>query len=454
MEVIVIGAGQAGTHIAQVLSQEKHDVTMIDVDRVRLRRAEETLDIRTICDHGASPQVLEIAGAPEADLVAAVTNSDEVNLIAAVTARQLGARRTAARVYNQAYHGGGKIEYRNILGIDLIISPQSLTAFEIAKLIENPAAVAIETFARGKVQMRQMVVREDSPAAGRKIQDLFPPDRNDGVLAVSLSRGQEIEIPGPQDLVLAGDQITVIMPQGRSGDVRKLFKDVEEGAESVVIAGGGTTAMMLAQMLENQRLNVTLIEERRERCEALSRVLGKTRVIHGDATRLSVLEEERVDKADVFVALCGSDEVNLMSTLQAKEMGVVHSVVAVNRVDYAPLVERVGINHAVSPRILTGNRMLTLVGRTNITSMALLQGGKAEVVELKAEAGAPAVNRVIGDEVRFPKGSIIGSLVRGDEVIVPRGGDTILPGDTVIAFALSQVVDELGEMFFSPRNQS
>ena len=447
MEVVVVGAGQAGKHIAEVLSEEHHDVTLIDNRRERLQWAEESLDVRTVCEHGASPQVLEIAGATRADLVVAVTDSDEVNLIAAGTARQLGAKKTVARVYNQAYYVGSKIEYQNILGIDLILSPQAITAFEIAKLVENPAAVAVESFAQGKVQMRQMVVPADSSAAKRRIREIFPPDRDFESLAVCLVRGGEIAIPGPDDVVYPEDRITVVMPSGHTGRIRRLFKDVEEGAEHVVVAGGGTSAMMLAQLLERQEVDVTLIEERRERCEALSRVLARTRVIHGDATRVSVLEEERVGNADVFVALCGSDEVNLMSSLQAKEMGVPHMVVSVNRADYAPLVERVGIDHAVSPRILLGNRILALAGRPNIASMALLQGGQAEVVELKALAGSRAVNRMLGSELRFPKGVILGALVRGEDVIVPRGGDCILPGDTVIAFALSAVIDELDVMF-------
>jgi len=447
MEIVVVGAGQAGTHIAQVLAQENHDVTVVDHRRERLQRIEADLDVRTVCENGASPQVLEVAGAAHAHLVAAVTDSDEVNLIAAATAHRLGARRTAARVYNQAYHGGGKIEYRNLLGIDLLISPQRLAALEIAKLIENPAAVAVETFAKGKVQMRQMAVPADSKAAGKKIMDLFPPDRARGVLVVSISRKGRLSIPGPSDTVEPGDVVTVIMPAGRSSDVRRLFMDVGRAAEHVVVAGGGTTAMMLAETLEARHVDVTLIEEQRERCEALSRILSRTRVIHGDATRQSVLRDERVGNADVFVALCGSDEVNLMSSLQAKEVGVRHTVVAVNRVDYAPLVERVGIDHAVSPRMLTGNRILALVARAHISSVALLEDGQAEVIELIAEAGAPAVDRVIGEEVRFPKGAIIGALVRGDEVIVPHGGDRIEAGDLVIAFVLSRLVEDLGDMF-------
>lgn len=450
MEAVIIGAGQAGTHIAQALSQERHNVTLIDNERRRLQRAEEYLDVRTMCEHGASPHVLEMAGAAHADLVAAVTENDEVNLIAAGTAKQLGAHRTAARVYNRAYFGEDKVKYRNLLGIDLIISPQSITAFEIAKLVENPAAVAVALFARDRVQMRQMAVREDSPAVGKSIRALFPPDRDFGSLVVSLSRGSEIAIPGPDDVLQPGDRVTVIMASGHSGAVRRLFRDEEQAAESVVIAGGSTTAMMLAQMLETHKSRVTLIEENRDRCEALSRLFSRTRVIHGDATRQSVLLEERVGQADVFVALCGSDEVNLMASLQARELGVRHMVVSVNRADYAPLVQRVGIDHAVSPRILTGNRILALAGGSHVRSVALLQEGKAEVVELMAEMDAPAVNRALGKQLRFPKGVLIGALVREDEVIVPRGGDVFREGDTVIAFAMSSALDALEAMFRTP----
>ena len=447
MEAIVVGAGQAGTHIAQVLSMEHHNVTLIDTNRERILRVEETLDVRTICDHGASPQILELAGAGRADLVAAMTDKDEVKLIACVTARQLGAKKTAARVYNQVYLVGEKIEYQNILGIDLIISPQTLTAFEIAKMIENPAAVTVETFAQGKVQMRQMVVREDSLAAGQAIRQLFPPDRDFESLMVALSRNGEIAIPGSKDVLQVGDRVTVVMPAGRSSEIRRLFNDVEDEADNVVIAGGGTTAQMLAQTLERRGVEVTLIESDRDRCEALSRLLDHTRVIYGDATARSVLEEERVGQADAFIALCGNDEVNLMSSLQAREMGVHHALVVVNKVDYGPLVERVGIDHAVSPRILTGNRILTLAEGAHVSSIALIQDGRAEVVEYRVETESKVVNRMLGDGLWFPKGSIVGALVRGDEVIVPRGGDTFLPGDRVIAFVLSEVIEELNDMF-------
>ena len=177
-------------------------------------------------------------------------------------------------------------------------------------------------------------------------------------------------------------------------------------------------------------------------------MLKRTQIIHGDATRHSVMEEERVEDADIFVATCGEDEVSLMVALQAREMGVRHVTVTVNRADYAPLVERIGIQHAISPRILTGNRILMLFGRFPILSAAFLHEGKAEVIELLAEVNSRVADRKLGDEVRFPKGTILGAIVRGGEVIiVSRGGDVVRPGDTCIAFALSSSVEDLTRLF-------
>ena len=268
---------------------------------------------------------------------------------------------------------------------------------------------------------------------------------------MSISRGERVAVPGPDDVVKEGDLVTVVMPTGTTSKIRELFDETDAPAQSVVIAGGGTTALMLAQILESRNKHVKLIEQDRNRCDELSRLLKRTRIIHGDATRLSVMEEERVEDSDIFVATCGEDEVSLMSALQAREMGVRQVTVMVNRADYAPLVERLGIQHAISPRILTGNRILMLFGRYPILSSALLHGGKAEVIELMAEVNSRIANRRLGDEVRLPKGTILGAVVRGEEVIVPRGGDVVQPGDTCIAFALSSSVDDLTRLFRGKR---
>jgi len=299
--------------------------------------------------------------------------------------------------------------------------------------------------------MREMVVRHDSVATGRRIRDLFPRDVQPGALALSITRGERLYVPGPDDTVEDGDLVTVVMPAGSATRIRELFHETEAPARSVVIAGGGTTAMMLAQTLESRDKQVKLIEQDRERCDELAKVLNRTQIIHGDATSHSVMEEERVADSNIFVAMCGEDEVNLMAGLQAREMGVKHVTVTVNRADYAPLVERLGIQDAVSPRVLTGNRILMLVGRFPVRSTALLHEGRAEVIELIAQENSKVVNRRLGDQVRLPKGTILGAIVRGDEVFVPRGGDIVKPANTCIAFALSSAVEDLTGLFRGKR---
>ncbi len=445
MKAIIIGAGQAGTHIAQALSSEGHGVTLIDSDPQRIQQAEGELDVQTMCAHGASPQVLESVGVRSSDLVAAVTQSDEVNLIVALTAKQLGAKKTAARVFSPTYFEGARIAYRNLLGIDLIITPHVLTAFEIAKLIENPAVMAIESFAHGAVEMRQITVREDAPVAGKTVVQAFPPSFP-AVLA-SITRDGNIIVPGGEDTILPDDVVTVITSSNRMKRVKYAFKDVEKKPNNIMIAGGGSKAFYLAKLLEKRPFDIRLVERDRERCKQLSRELQTTTILHGDVCRTAFLKDERVGDLDVFISLCGDDQTNLIACIIAKELGAKEAITAINRADFMLVVEKTVVDHAVSPRILTANRILELAGRGHIASVATLENGKAEVLELVAATDSEAVKRPLGTDLRLPKGSIIGAIVRGNEVIVPRGGTVINPGDSVIAFALQGVVQELSELF-------
>jgi trk system potassium uptake protein TrkA len=445
MEAIIIGAGQAGTHLAQILSQEDARVTLIDSNPGRIQQAELELDVRTVCDHVASPQVLERVGVASADLVAAVTQNDELNLIVALTAKQLGARKTAARVFNPAYFEETRIAYRNILGIDLIIAPHILTAFELAKHVEHPAVLAIESFARGAVQLRQMTVREDAKVAGKKVVDAFPPNVH-AVLA-SITRGDQTLVPGADDDILPGDQVTVIAGATRMKKVRYAFKDVDKKPHNIMIAGGGSTAFHLAKLLEKGPFDIRLVDSDRDRCDYLSRELQGITILHGDVTRLQFLHEERVGEVDMYIALCGDDETNLISCLMAKEVGAHECLIQVKRADFLPVIHKTGVDFAVSPRILTANRILTLAGRGHIASVAQIDNGKAEVLELVASRNCKVAGKTLGKDLRLPSGTVIGAIVRGDEVIVPRGGTQVEPGDTVIVFALQGLVQDVQSMF-------
>lgn len=445
MDVIIIGAGQAGRYIAHTLSSEDYQVTLIDPKAERIEEAESELDIRTICDHGANTQVLERAGVRGADLVAAVTQSDEVNLIVALTAKQLGAHKTAARCYSPTYLEGARIAYRNLLGIDLIIAPHILTAFELAKHVDHPAAFALESFARGAVQLRQMTVHPDAPIAGKLVPEAFPPSVS--AILASIRREDETLIPGAKDRIMAGDLVTVITPTDQLKKVRQLFKDTEPRPRNILIAGGGSTAFHLAKLLDRRHFNVRLIEKDRDRCEELARVLKRTTIIHGDVTRQVVLREENLESVGVFIACCGNDQTNLITSVMAKELGAKTATVVLNRADFLPVIDKTGIDHAVSPRILTATRILTLAGKGHISSVASLDNGKAEILELEVRSGCKAAGKTLGKNFRLPEGSILGAVVRGEEVLVPRGGTEILPGDTVIAIALEGIVHEVTELF-------
>lgn len=445
MEIIVIGAGQAGTHIAQTLSNEDHKVTVIDPNPERIEEIESELDVLTLCDHGASTQVLERAGVRGADLVAAVTQSDEVNLIVALTAKELGAHKTAARVFDATYLEGTKVSYHNILGIDLIIAPHILTAFEIAKHIDHPAALAMASFAQGRVEMRQLTVKEESPVVGKTVQQAFPPSLQ-AVLA-SLTREGEIRIPGASDTILEGDIVTVVAAARGMKKLRYAFNDNERRAHSILIGGGGSTAYHLAHLLESRSFEVRLVERSRERCEELSRQLEETTILHGDVTQLKFLKEERIDEVDVFVALCGDDQTNLISALLAHELGARSTTAVCNRSDFLPVTRKLGVDFAVSPRILTANKMLTLAGQGHLASVAALENGAAEVLELVVVEDSKIAGKVLGQDMRLPKNSLLGAIVRGKEVLVPRGGSQILPGDRVIAIALQGVVHEVTALF-------
>ena len=443
MNVIVIGAGEVGLHLASILSREAHNVTVIDLAQGQIERIEETLDIGAIRGHGADPDTLLAAGAESADLALAVTNRDEVNLIAALTAKALGTTKAVARVRSQQYLDETRLSYRRLLGIDLIINPVVFTAYEIAKFIENPDVLAIESFARGQVEMRQVRVEDDSMLAGKPLREIaFEPGTQIG----SIMRDDAFIIPHGSSVIQPGDIVTIIGQRGRLERMQKLVTGAEKKMRNVMIFGGSQIGLLLAQLLENTGCAVKLFETDLSRCQQLAEHLRRATVVHGNAADLDVLKRERVSAADAFIAVTDDDERNIMSVLLAKEQGAGKGVVLTHKPDFATLLEKVGIDHAISPRLITANRILALVRRGELYSTAVLADGTAEAVELRVNAGAKIVDRTL-KEVRFPKNTLIAALIRRDRVIVPRGSDTFNAGDTVIAFAQPDSIDGLLNLF-------
>jgi trk system potassium uptake protein TrkA len=434
MYAIVLGAGEVGFHLTRVLAQEGHNVTVVDVQQESLDRVSESLDVRTLLGNGVEAELLDQAETERADLFLAVTDSDEVNLLAGYVAHQFGARTTISRVGNRI-SAASQLVYRDLLGIDLLLSTELLAATEITKQILTPGAVDVESFAQGKVQLRQLRVGESSKAANRPIQEIDLPKTT---LIASLSRNGKVVIPRGDDVLEVGTDAIVIGQADALPKVEKLFGHSEEEVKRIVVLGGGEVGFLTAQRLETHGLDVRIIERDAGRCTWLSEALERTVVLRGDGTDLGLLKELRLPSVDYFVSASGDDEENLMSGLLAKEHGANRTIALVDRSDYTSLYERLGITFTISPRLLVADHILRFIRRGNVITTAFVLGEQAEALELVARPKSKLVGRPLR-KVKLPRGALIGAVVRDDEVIVPRGDDVIHEGDTVVMFTLVSV---------------
>lgn len=444
MKAIIIGAGKVGFSIAEMLSYEGHDVVVIDHDAERLNTIDEHLDVQVLCGNGASVSVLKEAGVAGAELLAAVTELDELNIVSCIVGRSLGVKRTIARVRNPEYVDLDKSTQKEALGIDLIINPERVTALEIAKLATNAEAHIVEFFANEKIQLLELKVTANTPVPDIEIKDFRFPHP---FLIVAILREDKVIIPKGKDKVKLGDMVFVLAQTKDMQEVEKFFGQRRTKVENVVILGGGRIGYYLAQQLELKHVNVKIIEKELTRCKFLAEHLNRSLVIHGDGADLQLLEDENVGSTDLFVSLTGDDKLNLLVSLLAKHLGTKKTIAQIRRSDYNPLVEKVGIDRVVSPRKLTAGAILGFVRKGKVVSVTLLNDAGAEITELIV----PETYRYSGialKEVGFPSGAIIGALVRENKVIVPRGHDIILPGDRVIVFTLPNSSQKV-ENFFS-----
>ncbi len=443
MNVFIAGGGRVGAHLALLLSAENHDITVLDSNPDRLEQLDYSLDVRTLHGNAASALFLADQGAGQADLFVAVTGHDEVNLLSATSAKALGAKQTVARVDANDFLQSHML-YEAMLGIDYVLSPEALAAREIATYVESAGIVAAEQFGHGRVQMRQVRVGDSPALQGKPLRDVCPP--GSGALLAMVSRGGEVEIPRGDTIVRAGDLVTFVGSPQKVDAMLKLFRGEERKSAHIIVMGGGSVGFHLAQALETKGRFVKLFERKMSRCQELSEALVKTIVVCRDGTSREDLIQEQVDQADLFVAATNDDEQNIMASVLAKELGAEQTIAVVHEPDFAPLVSRLGIDHAVTPRASIANRILKLVHQDKTTSLAVLEEGTVEIVEVKAQDGAPVVGRQLKD-VRLPEGVLVASIMRGNDVIVPSGQDEIRTGDAVVVIANSDALEAAMKLF-------
>lgn len=443
MNILIVGLGEVGSYLAKVLSTEGHSITVVDSDLPRMRRVADLLDVTAVHGDGSRPDVLDRAEADKADLILAVSSDDRVNMLVCLFGKRMGAKKTVLRLRDTSAVRRSKTFFRKNLQHDLLLSLDDLAAEEVVKTVRQSTALGVENFAEGKVQMRRFKLEEDSAFVGQVVKDLKIPA---GMLITAIDRDREVVIPGGDDDLRAGDEIFVLGEPKAIATFEKKFGKRPGGARNVVIFGGSRMSQLVCQMLERENLGVRVIVEDRTEAERLSEVLKGVVVLHADATDMNFLMEEHIGESDAFLGISDEDERNLMSCQLARNLGTKRTVALVQKPDYVSLYQRLGIDVAVSPRLLCANRILAFVRSRSISTIATIEEGQAEVLELELQPGSKLVGKPLKD-ARFPRGCVVAAITREDgSVVIPRGEDELRAMDQMVIFVLDKVIDEVLEL--------
>jgi len=451
MKIIILGAGQVGGTLAQNLTTEDNDITVVDENQDQLTELAEHLDIQTICGNGAHPSVLEKAGIEDADLMIAVTNSDEINILACHLSHHLyHVSKKIARVRSQQYlNYSEKLFNKHVFPVDVVISPEQVVTNYIAKLVEFPGALQVLDFADGLVQLVAIKAYYGGPMVGSAISSLkeHMPTIETRVAAI-YRRGRPI-MPSGDTIIEADDEVFFIAAPQHIRRVMSELQRLDQPYKNIIIAGGGHIGERLALQLENTH-NIKLIERGEERADQLSRRLEKTLVLQGDSSDQEMLRDENIDQLGLFIAVTNNDEANIMSAMLAKKMGIRKTMVLINRPEYVDLVDSDKIDIALSPQQATTSSLLTHIRRGDVMTVHSLRNGAAEAMETIAhgdEHNSKVVGKAIGN-VELPPGTTIGAIVRGDQVLVAHDNIVIQSEDHVILFMVDKsVINQVEDLF-------
>lgn len=451
MKILIVGGGQVANLIARRLIREGNEIVIIEQDQERCDQLQELLDAKIVRGSATSIISLRKAGIADTEMLIAVTSSDEANLLACMVAQaESSVSVKIARLRTHEVEHWRRVAQQVGLRLDLIIHPETQVAEHVMRVVGLPGVSDIFDFAGGAVKLFGMNVERESWFNGKTLEELDAAGPPKDSLIALIFRGQHVIVPHGEEPLKTGDHIYVIATRENLEDVlRFMGVDQQTSVSRVFIVGGKQLGIWVAQSLERQGVHVKLFERDAARCEKLSEILSKTVVIHGDGTDQVTLEEENVSGVDAFLSLTNDDEDNIIASLLARRLGAKKVVPLINRLNYLPMVQRLGINTSVSPRLAAVDRALQFVRKGRVLSVTTFGEEEAEAIELIAGEGSKYVGQKLRD-IRFPRGAIVGAIARPNgEVVVPRGDASIRAGDRVIFFTLESVVAELETAFLS-----
>ncbi|APV39834.1 Trk system potassium transport protein TrkA [Pseudomonas frederiksbergensis] len=440
MKIIILGAGQVGGSLAEHLASEANDITVVDTDGERLRDLGDRLDIRTVQGRGSLPTVLRQAGADDADMLVAVTNSDETNMVACQVAHTLFHTPTKiARVREAAYLTRSELFDNEAIPVDVLISPEQVVTNYIKRLIQHPGALQVIDFAEGKAQLVAVKAYYGGPLVGQQLRQLREHMPNVETRVAAIFRRDRPILPQGDTVIEADDEVFFIAAKANIRAVMSEMRRLDESYKRIVIAGGGQIGERLAEAIES-RYQVKIIEMNPARCRHLSDTLDSTVVLQGSASDRDLLIEENIADADIFLALTNDDEANIMSSLLAKRLGAKKVMTIINNPAYVDLIQGGDIDIAISPQLATIGTLLAHVRRGDIVSVHSLRRGAAEAIEAIAH-GDERSSKVIGkaiENIGLPPGTTIGAIIRDEEVIIAHDNTVIEAGDHVILFLVDK----------------
>ncbi|MDR1547943.1 MAG: Trk system potassium transporter TrkA [Hungatella sp.] len=449
MKIIIVGCGKVGTTLAEQLNNEHHDIMLIDKNAGVVNSITERIDVMGVVGNGAVYKVQMEAGIQETDLLIATTNSDELNMLCCLIAKKAGNCHTIARIRNPEYDS--EIRYiREELGLSMAINPEMAAAMEIARLLQFPSAIKIDTFAKGRIEILKFLVPDQSILDNMMVRDVLT-KLHCNVLICAIEHGNDVIIPGGQSVMMAGDKISFI---ASPSEANKFFKQVgidNNTVKTAMLVGGGKITYYVAKLLENSKINVKILEQNLDRCKELSELLPRTMVIHGDASNQDLLLQEGIRQIDAFASLTGFDEENIMLSLYAASQSKAKLITKVNRIAFENVINSMDLGSVIYPKLITAETIIRYVRAmqnsmgSNVETLYKIVADRAEALEFRV-AKEPSIVGIPLEKLELKENLLVASINRRGRFISPRGKDTIEEGDRVIVVTTVTGLNDLRDI--------
>ena len=449
MKIVIIGAGKIGLTLSGCLCREGDDVTLIDKSADTIERAVNSLDINGIVGNGVNLSVQREAGTDHADVVIATTFSDEINMLCCLIAKRLGARRAVARIRDPEY-SRQFILLLDMMGLDMVVNPELESANEMSRLLRYPAAIGMDTFAKGRVDLAEMKIAPASPLDGLRVSELSS-KLDCRVLVCAVQHGEEVYIPNGDSVLCAGDRIHFTASHNQLSGFFGKIDAYSKKLRRILIVGGGKIAYYLSRRLIDIGMSVKIIEQDEKRCLELSELLPKGEIICGDGTEKSLLDEIDFASSDACVALTGIDEENIMISMYAKQCGIEKIITKINKDTMTGLLASVGLDSVISPRQITANTILSYIrAMKNVEGSAVqtlykLVDDRVEALEFRVSETSAVINTPMCD-LKLKGNLLISCIIRENQIIIPGGQDVILPGDNVVVTTINEQLSDFDDI--------